>query len=47
MNRINLVQEELSYKIRGILYAVHNELGQYRNEKQYCDSIQVKLAEKI
>jgi GxxExxY protein len=43
MNKVNLVEEELSYKIRGILYKVHNELGCYRNEKQYCDAIENEL----
>lgn len=43
MNKINLVHEDLSYKIRGILYKVQNELGSYRNEKQYCDAIEVEL----
>lgn len=30
----------LSYKINGVLYRVHNELGRYCNEKQYCDAIE-------
>lgn len=34
------VYYELSYKICGILFAVHNELGRYRNEKQYGDAIE-------
>lgn len=41
-----LLQEELSFIVRGILYEVHNELGPHRNEKQYCDSIAYKLNEK-
>jgi len=44
--RVNLLHEELSYKVRGILYEVHNELGSYRNEKQYCDKIEFGLKEK-
>jgi len=35
-----LIYPELSYKITGILFAVHNELGRFRNEKQYCDAIE-------
>lgn len=46
MRRISLVHEELSYEIRGLLYDVHNELGQYRNEKQYCDRLEIFLKEK-
>jgi len=35
-----LIYSELSYKINGVLFAVHNELGQFCNEKQYCDLIE-------
>lgn len=35
--------KELSYVIRGLLFQVHNELGQYRNEKQYGDAFAAKL----
>lgn len=35
-----IVHKELSYKINGILFTVHNELGRYRNEKQYGDLIE-------
>ena len=35
-----LIYPELSYKINGILFAVHDELGQFRNENQYCDLIE-------
>ena len=34
---------ELSYKVNGILFAVHNELGRFRNEKQYADAIEQYL----
>lgn len=35
-----LVYPELSYKINGVLFTVHNELGRFCNEKQYCDAIE-------
>lgn len=35
-----LIYQELSYKINGILFRVANELGRYKNEKQYCDAIE-------
>jgi GxxExxY protein len=33
----------LTYKINGILYAVHRELGPYAREKQYCDLAETKF----
>jgi GxxExxY protein len=41
--KVILVHEELSYKVRGILYKVHTYLGSYRNEKLYCDAIEQGL----
>jgi hypothetical protein len=38
-----LIYPELSYKINGILFSVHNEEGRYCNEKQYSDAIEQKL----
>lgn len=38
-----LVYPELSYKINGILFTVHNEQGQFCNEQQYCDAIENHL----
>ena len=40
-----LLFKELTYKLRGLLFAVHNELGQYLNEKQYGDALEQKLKE--
>jgi GxxExxY protein len=34
---------ELSYKITGILFSTHNQLGRYCNEKQYADEIEYQL----
>ncbi len=39
-NQTKLVYPDLSYKVSGILFAVHNELGRYCNEKQYSDCIE-------
>lgn len=41
----NLVYAGLSYKITGLLFEVHNELGIYCNEKQYADLFEAKLRE--
>jgi len=38
-----LIYGDLSYKINGVLFVVHNELGRYCNEKQYADAIEQKL----
>jgi len=40
MTASKLVYGELTYELNGILFAVHNELGRYRNEKQYSDEIE-------
>lgn len=37
---------ELSYKINGIVFTVHNKLGRFLNEKLYCDAIENELKEK-
>jgi len=38
-----VIYPELSYKINGILFNVHNNLGRYLNEKQYSDAIEQGL----
>ena len=38
-----LIHKDLSYKIRGILFTVQNELGRFRNEKQYGDAFEEKI----
>lgn len=35
-----LIYPDLSYKLTGILFAVHNELGRYCSEKQYSDCVE-------
>lgn len=42
-NLSKIIHPELSYKINGICFAVHNERGQYCNEKQYADTIEEYL----
>lgn len=37
IRRKDIIHPELSYKINGLLYEVHNELGRYCKEKQYGD----------
>lgn len=39
----NVVYPELSYRINGILFKVRKDLGQFKNEKQYCDAIEEEL----
>ena len=38
-----IIYKELSYKINGILFKVHNELGRFKKEKNYCDAIELEL----
>lgn len=45
MIKKNLVFPELSYKICGLLFKVHNSLGRYCNEKQYSDAFEHSLVE--
>lgn len=40
-----LIYSDLTYKINGVLFFAHNQLGRYCNEKQYCDCIENKLKE--
>jgi GxxExxY protein len=41
----DLLYKDLSYKINGLLFKVHNELGRYKNEKQYGDKFELLLNE--
>ena len=40
-----IIFSELSFKINGILFKTHNNLGKYCNEKQYADYIEKLLKE--
>ena len=40
-----LIYPELSFKITGVLFSTHNELGRECNEKQYGDAIENRLKE--
>jgi len=40
-----LIYPNLSFKIRGLCYDVHNEIGRYCREKQYCNLLEKKLNE--
>ena len=40
MKGSKIIYPELSYKLNGIFYKVHNQLGRFCREKQYCDAIQ-------
>ena len=35
-----LIYPELSYKLTGFFYKIHNELGRYCKEKQYTDAVE-------
>jgi GxxExxY protein len=42
----NIIYKELSFFITGMLFKIHNELGRYKNEKQYADKFEFILKEK-
>lgn len=41
--KIKVIYPKLSYKITGLLFEVHNELGRFCKEKQYADLFEFKL----
>ena len=44
--KIDLIFEDLTYVIRGILFEVHRELGRFAKEKQYADLLEKKLIDR-
>lgn len=40
MNKVGLIYPELSYKITGLLFEVHNKLGRFCSERQFCDELE-------
>ena len=40
-----IIYQDLSYKINGLLFKTQNDLGRYRNEKQYGDYFESLLKE--
>lgn len=40
-----VIHKELSYKINGLLFKTHNDLGRHKNEKQYADYFEHLLKE--
>ena len=38
MNKI--IYKDLSFKINGVCFKVHDQLGRYSREKQYCDLLE-------
>jgi len=42
---VKIIYPELSYKLNGLLFKIHNELGRFCLEKQYGDLLEIKLKE--
>jgi len=42
---MKLLHENLTYKVNGICFKVHKNLGRYRSERQYCDEFEILLKE--
>ncbi len=42
----NILHPELSYQLTGIFFKVHNQLGRFKNEKQYADLLENILRSK-
>ncbi|GBE17016.1 hypothetical protein BMS3Abin15_00849 [bacterium BMS3Abin15] len=41
----NIYYPKLSYKLTGLFFKVHNELGRSMSERQYCDAFEKHLKE--
>lgn len=42
-NKIRIIEKELSYKLNGIFFEIHNELGRFVRERQCADALEIKL----
>lgn len=40
-----IIYPELSYKICGFLFYIHNKLGRFRKEKEYGDAVEIVFKE--
>ena len=40
-----IIHKELSYQINGLLFDIHNSLGRFCREKQYCDVFESLLSQ--
>jgi hypothetical protein len=40
MDKNKLIYPELSYKLQGFFFKIHNALGRFRSEKTYADTIE-------
>ena len=38
-----IIHKDLSYKLIGLFYEVHNKLGRFCKHDQYCDAIEILL----
>lgn len=45
IKNVNIIYPELSYKVCGFCFYIHNKLGRYLNEKQYADALENLLKE--
>jgi GxxExxY protein len=43
MEKNEFLYGDETYKLRGLLFSVHNELGRFAKEKQYCDKAEEKF----
>lgn len=44
-NTNKIIYPELSYLLTGVCFDIHNNLGRFSREKQYCDALETKLKE--
>jgi GxxExxY protein len=45
MTEDKLIYKDLSYKICGFLFYIHNKLGRFSKEKNYADALEIVLKE--